>query len=87
MLINTYQVSFTSLCPNNSDIDEYTLEVETPTFLEAEHLTKVVDSFSTVYIFQEDLILAISRELGLKGSYTLKGRHRRVFIVSRLNVL
>ena len=100
MFINKYTTSFTALCPNTNERDDYKIVIETNQFWQVEDITEYLNAMATRKMYQEDLCEHLVRRLHttkrskyydrnqvFEGKITMIGLHQGVEITSiRSNV-
>ena len=81
--MNIYELNFTGRCPNNKNIDKYTIEFIGLDFVEVENLVGYLEKFQEQHKFQE----VISDEIAEEYDCEIKivGYHGKVKITTRRN--
>lgn len=92
---NKYKTTFTSLCPNNNEVNNYVVIFKTNDFVMVEDIIKYLKYFKDKKIYQEDiakhLILKFHGDLSegrrqvFKGSIILIGNHGGVEITTKVS--
>lgn len=89
----THETKMKAICPNEGHVNNYTVKIKVNSFIEVEHITKLLESYIHTRIFQEDLtselcikLLKIYKEYYRRrprGSIVLKGKHLGIMITSK----
>lgn len=77
--MNTYRITHRAHCPNNSDLDAYTITIKSPRTIMVEKILEALAEAPGI-IYQEDLTTHLCDTLD--ADVTITGWHQGVFVKS-----